>query len=103
MIGAIENQELAASNVLCPNQEIDKEMERENQFSKTFPVWISAFECDMCVLIRKLLYNYSSCSEKLVKRWNDIPLKTIKFSCSVARRPYQLKMGGSIFFMAADF
>lgn len=78
-------------------------MERENQFSKTFPVWISAFECDMCVLIRKLLYNYSSCSEKLVKRWNDIPLKTIKFSCSVARRPYQLKMGGSIFFMADDF
>lgn len=40
MIGAIENQELAASNVLCPNQVgvRDKEMERVNQFSKTFPV-----------------------------------------------------------------
>ena len=63
MVGAIEIQELAVSNVLCPEpRERERERERENQCSPISPEEILAVESDICGLIGKLFYYYSSCS-----------------------------------------
>lgn len=61
-------------------------MERVNQFSKTFPVWISAFECDVCldwkVIVQLFIMFREACKE--MKWYSFEDNKVFMLSCKKA-------------------